>query len=289
MPPSTELPQVGKWVQVLKGTYKGDVGYVLSTASRGLELLLVPRLSLPDQLGSKRKRSPTMALFDDETRESHHKVSDSDRIEEKFCSFGGNRFQHGLIVKRYSLDSVSTTVSSIPLKSFNFFRFSGHPELIASESTYPRPSEWFFAEGDEVFIVDNSTYPPSFKAGIVSTFRNNSVELDTKDSGTVSVPWLKICKVICGGDFVEVTGGIHQGWTGWVVKVDMMDQVANIIPTRDEETQLSDCSKVCPTLNEYPFTHIPLDIGNPRQFIEAYRCSSHAWNMPSSFGCHPTI
>jgi hypothetical protein len=63
MPPSTELPQVGKWVQVLKGTYKGDVGYVLSTASQGLELLLVPHIFLPDQLGSKRKQSPTMALL----------------------------------------------------------------------------------------------------------------------------------------------------------------------------------------------------------------------------------
>jgi hypothetical protein len=283
MPTSTELPQVGKWVQVLKGTYKGDVGYVLSTASWGLELLLVPRLSLPDQLGSKRKRSPTMALFDEETREFYYKVPDPDRIEENFCSFGGNRFQHGLIVKRYSLDSVSTTVSSIPLKSFNFFHFSGHPELIASESTYPRPSEWFFAEDDKVFIV------PSFKAGIISTLRNNSVELNTKDSGTVSVPWLKICKVIRGGDFVEITGGIHQGRTGWVVEVNMINLVANIIPTKDEETQLSDCSKVCPTLNEYPFTHIPLDIGSPRQFIEAYRCSSHAWDVPLSFGCHPTI
>ena len=100
MPPSTEL-QVGEWVQVLKGTYKGDVGYVLSTARLGLELLLVPRLPLPDQLGSKRKRS-TMALFDDETREFHEKVYEPDHIKENFCSFGGNRFQHGLIVKRYS-------------------------------------------------------------------------------------------------------------------------------------------------------------------------------------------
>ena len=245
MPPSTELPQVGKchWVQVLKGTYKGDVGYVLSSGSWGLEVLLVPRLSLPDQSGSKRKRS--MALFDHETREWNHKIDLEPVHIENFCSFGGNRFQHGLIVRRYSLDSVSTMVSSIPLKSFSFFRFSGHPELIASESTYPRPSEWFFAESDEVFIVDNSIYPPSFKAGVISTLRNNSVELDIKDSGTVSVPWLKICKVIHGGDFVEVTGGIHQGWTGWVVEVNMINLVANIIPTRDEETRLSDCSKVC--------------------------------------------
>jgi len=258
MPSSTELPQVGNWVQVLKGTYKGDVGYVSSTTSSGLELLLVPRLSLPDQLGSKRKRS-TMALFDDETREFNHKADEPVPIE-NFCSSGGNRFQHGLIVRRYSLDSVSTTVSSIPLKSFNFFRFSGHPALIASEAIYPKPSEWFFAQSDEVFIVDNSIYPPSFKAGVISTLRNNSVELDTKDSGTISVPWSKICKVIHGGDFVEVTGGIHQGWTGWVVEVDMISRVANIISTKDEEMHSSDCSKVCPTPNGYHVLIFLLDI-----------------------------
>ena len=68
----------------------GDVGYVLSTTSLGLELLLVPHLSLPDQLGSKRKRF-TMALFDDVAREFNRKTNDSHDIK-NFCSFGGNRF-----------------------------------------------------------------------------------------------------------------------------------------------------------------------------------------------------
>ena len=244
---------MGKWVQVLKGTYKGDVGYVLSTASLGLELLLVPRISLPDHLGSKRKRS-TMALFDDETREFRLKVSDPEpgRIEENFCSFGGNRFQHGLIVRQYSRDSVSTSVSSIPFKSFNFFRFSGHPELVASNLKYPRPSEWLFAESDEVFIVDNSVWPPSFKAGVISALRTDSAELDTKE-GTVSVPWLKLCKVIHGGDFVEVTGGVHQGWMGMVVEVDMICLVATIIPQATGDGKMSlNCSEVCPVLHEHP-------------------------------------
>ena len=239
---------MGEWVQVLKGTYKGDVGYVLSTTSLGLELLLVPRLSLPDQLGSKRKRF-TVALFDDAAREFNRKTNDPHDIE-NFCSFGGNRFQHGLIVRRYSRDSVSTSVSSIPFEFFNLFRLSGHPELIASDLKYPRPSEWLFAESDEVFIVDNSVRPPSFKAGVISALRTDSAELDTEE-GTVSVPWLKLCKVIRGGDFVEVTGGIHQGWTGIVVKVHMSYLVASIIPTGDEKESLN-CSEVCPILHDHP-------------------------------------
>ncbi|KIK07882.1 hypothetical protein K443DRAFT_2099, partial [Laccaria amethystina LaAM-08-1] len=50
---------VGRWVRVRKGTYKGDVGYVLASESWGVRLLLVPRLSPPNLASSslKRKRS----------------------------------------------------------------------------------------------------------------------------------------------------------------------------------------------------------------------------------------
>jgi hypothetical protein len=42
-------PEVGKWVQVRRGIYKGDVGYVTSTKSGGVQLLLIPRLSQPGE------------------------------------------------------------------------------------------------------------------------------------------------------------------------------------------------------------------------------------------------
>jgi hypothetical protein len=47
---------VGKWVRVRRGTYKGDVGYVLASKSWGVRLLLVPRLPPPNLASSTSKR-----------------------------------------------------------------------------------------------------------------------------------------------------------------------------------------------------------------------------------------
>ena len=65
-PADVSKPEVGKWVRVQTGSYKGDVGYVESTDSPGVRLLLVPRI-LPPQPTQKRKHSPprpTPKLFD---------------------------------------------------------------------------------------------------------------------------------------------------------------------------------------------------------------------------------
>jgi len=65
---------VGRWVRVRKGTYKGDIGYVIASESWGVHLLLVPRLPPPNIASSslKRKRSAIAlepALFDANTIE----------------------------------------------------------------------------------------------------------------------------------------------------------------------------------------------------------------------------
>lgn len=56
MCPLKDPPELGKWVQVQRGVYKGDIGYVLSVAALEVNLLLIPRLA-PDALRSKRKHS----------------------------------------------------------------------------------------------------------------------------------------------------------------------------------------------------------------------------------------
>jgi hypothetical protein len=50
-------PELGKWVQVRKGIYKGDVGYVLSVAASEVHLLLIPRLAPLDASHSTGKRT----------------------------------------------------------------------------------------------------------------------------------------------------------------------------------------------------------------------------------------
>jgi hypothetical protein len=56
---SKDLPKVGKWVEVQKGIYKGDAGYVDSVDTWGVQLLLIPRLPPKPSyvLPSKRKRA----------------------------------------------------------------------------------------------------------------------------------------------------------------------------------------------------------------------------------------
>jgi len=44
--PETNV-DAGRWVQVCKGTYKGDVGYVLASEPWGVHLLLVPLSCCP--------------------------------------------------------------------------------------------------------------------------------------------------------------------------------------------------------------------------------------------------
>lgn len=258
---SLNPPELGKWVQVRRGTYKGDVGYVLSVTASEVRLLLIPRLA-PDASRSKRKRSQpriTPKLFNHEM----DNAIEPRPTHENIYSVGNNRFEHGLIVRSYSFDAISTGISTLPLESFNLFRASGHPELIKSKATFPRPSEWYFLEGEEVYntaepIPSKWWEPTSYKSGFISKLRDDAVELDTEE-GIVVVPWVAICKVVHIGDFVEVSGGLHKEQKGWVDEVELKTQVANVIRMVDEGKPISDHVEVCPILNECPLqAHIPV-------------------------------
>jgi hypothetical protein len=249
MRPLTDPPQAGKWVQPLRGTYKGDVGYVLSTTSSEVLLLLIPRLAPPNPSPIKRKRGPKIfptALFNHETVEQDYNIEPI-RIHDNIYSFQNDRFEHGLIVKSFHINSVSMALSTMPLKSFSRFRESCHPKLTA----FPRPSEWCFVEGDAVYVIVAGPHkysPDSYKFGVISTIRGDLAEVET-DEEIICVPWLVIFKDIRVGDFVEVTGGMHIGQRGWVDEVELSSQVANVIQLVEGE-ELSDRTGVCPIPNE---------------------------------------
>ena len=216
-------PELGKWVQVLRGTYKGDVGYILSVASSEVHLLLIPCFA-PKLKRQHSQTRTTPKLFNHETDKLHYNIEPC-RIHKNIYSVGKDRFKHGLIVRLYRFDAVSTGVSTIPLESFELFRVSGHPKLTSSKSAFPRPSEWCFLEGEEVYNMDDSIpscwpEPPSYKSGFISKLRDDAAELDTNE-GTVIVPWMAICRVLHIGDFIEVTGGLHKEQKGWVDNMDL--------------------------------------------------------------------
>lgn len=152
---------IGDWVRVCRGAYKGDVGYVTTIESwGGVRLLLVPRLSpLPHPESSlrlaKRKRSatpPEPALFDQQTVKRIYGV---DPVCQEPCvyRFKGYTFEHGLICKAFDRRSVSSTSVYMPTQLLFFFRLASHPRL--ARTTFPWPLEWNFEEGDAVYLVSS--------------------------------------------------------------------------------------------------------------------------------------
>ena len=71
---------------------------------------------------------------------------------------------------------------------------------------------------------------------------------------------MKIRKVLRPGDFVEVTGGMYLGQTGWIGEIGELPgsmgdalfsiQVVKIIKIEDKEEPLSDRTQVLPILFE---------------------------------------
>jgi len=113
-------PEVGKWVQVWKEIYKGDLGYATSTEGEEVELLLIPRLSQPwASRGISSHSCSVPTLFDYEAVKRLYNVEPV-HIQDKIYSFQGDRFEHGLVIKSYASNLVLTTVSCMPLESLSF-------------------------------------------------------------------------------------------------------------------------------------------------------------------------
>jgi transcription elongation factor len=222
---------VGKWVRVRKGTYKGDVGYVLASESWGVRLLLVPRLSPPNLASSslKRKRSavaPEPALFDPNTIEHVYGTSAVERDDGTY-QFKGNIFTDGLLVKEFDFHSISLASVFMPTSIFFLFQQSRHPTILAAR--FPRPTEWSFDEGDRVLISSSG------KLGVIESVGTETAEVDlASGEGIISVTWTDLRKHIVVGDFVEVLSGPLRELTGWVEGVE--DETVHVVQCISSET-----------------------------------------------------
>jgi transcription antitermination factor NusG len=222
---------VGRWVRVRKGTYKGDVGYVLASESWGVRLLLVPRLSPPNLASSslKRKRStvaPEPALFDFNTIE-HIYGTPAVKQNDGTHRFRGNIFSDGLLLKKYDFHSISLTSVFMPTSTFFLFQQSHHPTILAAR--FPCPVEWSFDEGDQVLNSSSS------KLGVIISIGAETAEVDLAgNEGIISVPWTELRKHIVVGDFVEVLSGPLRELTGWVERVD--DEIVHVVQHLSSET-----------------------------------------------------
>jgi hypothetical protein len=233
--PNTVL-QVGKWAQVNKGLYKGDVGLVVEVQPWGVELLLIPRLKPPTSSAAnplKRKRTsirPEISLFDPDT----HKLPFDAKLQRGgFYKCGQLIFEHGLLRKSYDVHSVSSPVVNIPSISIFLFQQSQHYKI---PSTFPNPKEWIFEEGESVNILKADTTEPG--SGVITAVNPDLLEVDLGTDirsgealGVVAVSWHNVRKAVVVGNFIEINCGRHKGTTGWVVEVN--DDIIHIVSRLD--------------------------------------------------------
>lgn len=241
-------PSVDSWVRVRSGLYKGDVGFLMGIETwGGFSVLLIPRLPPPyDETKSsgKRKRPssrPIPALFNPEIVAYTYPQQPVYR-DDGFYHFLGSRFQHGLVYKKYNIHSVSPA-SEIPINAFHLFRDSCHPKL----TTFPRPVEWVFEEGEEVIVISSQ------KWGIVSQVQVLFAEVDLHNGeGLVNISWPDLHKAFQIGDFIESMNGLESDFQGWVTEIENERiEVLGQFPTSNvlnlNEELMSVCRMLCCT------------------------------------------
>ena len=133
--------EVGQWVQMCKGTYKGDVGVVEHMENwGGVCLLLVPH----SKTFLKRKHSQP-ALFDPIAISCISQVKPSKQNGDVYL-FQGNTFDHELILLPFDAHSVLST--SVQMSSSIFFSFQQSLHSVILSSSPPCPSDWNFTTGE---------------------------------------------------------------------------------------------------------------------------------------------
>jgi transcription antitermination factor NusG len=245
--------QVGNWVRVGKGKYKGDVGFV-SRVENFVEVLLVPRLNPPTTIDtSKRKRTAVRSkpeLFDPDTIKAVYGIDPKCGPEGIHTAFG-LKFESGLLLKPYNFHSISPT-TEIPSYLFYLFLYSDHPLILTSK--FPKPQEWIFEEDDPVIIGSSGEH-----ATVVAVGPGHLEVGRSNGSGTMAVPWSDVRKVIKVGDFVEVTSGPLIGLGGWVVCID--EEIVNLVE-KVASTTSTDMVKIYSGQSDLFISGNPVDRGS---------------------------
>jgi transcription antitermination factor NusG len=213
----------GQWVRILKGTYTNDIGFVKKLENwGGLQLLLVPRIAPLPAAGpsasfkglkrSRRSRAsrPSLALFDPLEIQKMFQRAPQRKAAGTYC-FGGQTFEHGLLVKTVDASSASCCPISIPSELAALFLRSKHPSVI--QSKFPSPLEWAFAVED---FVDIDKGPFSGKQGWVKVVQPDQLEVELYDGTRIVCDWYDVRKWIVAGDYVTVSKGTAAGHAGFV-------------------------------------------------------------------------
>ena len=221
--------EAGQWIQVRKGVYKGDLGFVTCVEAWGAQVLVVPRLKIPTPQADtslKRKRTaikPEPRLFNLATFSS---IQRQPKLQyDGSYTFRGLVFHHGLLRLKLDLHSISPISEGIPSRILGLFKLSSHPAVVGSK--FPRPEEWIFEEGERVMIVSSE------KEGTIAAVESTHLKVDlATNEGIKFVSWYNVRKVFSPGEFVSVMSGPSRGTRGWVERI--ADDTVYILEYKEE-------------------------------------------------------
>uniref|UniRef100_A0A8H7XNP3 Chromatin elongation factor SPT5 n=1 Tax=Psilocybe cubensis TaxID=181762 RepID=A0A8H7XNP3_PSICU len=220
--------EVGTWVLVKKGIYKGDVGLISATFSWGAQVLLIPRLNSQSAKSQKRKSSvlvPPAKLFDPE--EARKLISTPIiRNADGSYTLGLLKFDHGLLEKDFDYTSIANSVMDIPYSHFSMFRSTNHPDIMRARM--PRPREWCLGLEEEVLFrtPDVANRSAKWEPAVLKKLdtydveaEQSTIEGEREIRYSVRGTWLDILKSPKIGQFVRVVSGPYFDHRGWVVGI----------------------------------------------------------------------
>ena len=218
----------GDWVRIKRGTYKGDVGYVVNTDTfhSRVRLRLLPCLSYQKNPGGLKRALPTRpspTLFDPERV---RKVFGLDSVKQRrngYFTFKAMTFKNNLLERHLGFhdldaDGVRPTLQEIGL----FGQSLGFDQSIvlrweAEEATAA------LNVGDRVEILRGE------QKGCIGTIidkRENIAQVHVGEPERITVedllldiPAGQLCKSFKLGDYIQVRHGIHAGEYGHIVKL----------------------------------------------------------------------
>jgi hypothetical protein len=202
-----------QWIQVHKGPYKGDLGFVTHVETGGARVLVIPRLKTATLQTATLKRKqtairPKPRLFEPDIFKSVYQQEPKLQDNGTYTSHG-LVFDHRLLLQASDLNSISPAPVAIPTHILWLFDRSSHPAL--TFFNIPHSKEWTFEEGERVVV--NSSNKEATIAAVKDT--NLEVDLDTEE-GIIIASWHDVSKVFTIGDFVTVMSGHpREQWNGF--------------------------------------------------------------------------
>lgn len=205
----------GQWVVLTRGAYKGDVAMVSQCRSNEVDVFVVPRLS-DKQNGPRRKRKRTEPRPEARLFKPEHWILDKvlDEGNEHYTA-GACYFEHGLLARTIGYNSLSSQMLGMPYTHYCMFMASGH-ELV-KESEMPRPLEWSFKPGDEVYDISER------RGGRIKLVQCLYAEVEYSAVEFTEIrrtPWSRIRKMFEIGSYVKAVSGANAGLEGWITEFD---------------------------------------------------------------------